>query len=207
MENIHKSWHELFDNFEFDLDIFYSGKTNTFPSKDQIFRVFSKDVAGIRILLLGQDCYHGKGQANGLSFSVNKDVKIPPSLRNIYKELNRTFPERNYEYTHGDLSRWFDSENIFLLNCSLTVEEGNAGSHMSDWEEFTDAVISYIDKHNKNVVYILLGKFAKSKKQFITNKEKCVEAPHPSPLARGFVGSDIFKMAEKVLGMSVNWSI
>ena len=164
------------------------------------------DVKDIKVLLLGQDPYHNTGQAHGLSFSVPDGEKIPPSLKNIYKELKMNFPERNYEFTSGNLEPWFYREKIFLLNSSLTVQKGKAGSDMSIWEEFTDEVIKYIEEQNKHCVFLLLGNYAKSKGKFIKNKSKIVEEVHPSPLARGFVGSNVFKRVEAALGHEINWS-
>jgi len=156
---------------------------------------------------LGQDPYHGPKQANGLSFSVPDGEKIPPSLKNIYKELNLNFPERNYTFTSGNLEQWFNREKIFLLNSSLTVEKGKAGSHMKKWEAFTNDVIKFISEQNDNCLFLLLGNYAKSKSVFIKNKSKIVTEVHPSPLARGFVGSNVFKRVETVLECDVNWSI
>jgi len=165
------------------------------------------DLNEIRIVLLGQDPYHRKGQAVGLSFSVPNGVTIPPSLKNIYKELLRCFPDRHYEFKHGNLEQWFYREKIFLLNASLTVIQAVAGSQMSIWEDFTNDVIKFISEHNKNCVFVLLGNFAKEKSVFIQNKEKIVEEVHPSPLARSFVGSDVFKRVEACLGKEIDWSI
>jgi uracil-DNA glycosylase len=178
-----------------------------YPPKELVFRVFQMDVKDILILLLGQDPYHGPKQANGLSFSVPDGEKIPPSLKNIYKELNLNFPERNYTFTSGNLEKWFNREKIFLLNSSLTVEKGKAGSHMKKWETFTNDVIKFISEQNDNCLFLLLGNYAKSKRVFIKNKSKIVTEVHPSPLARGFVGSNVFKRVENVLECEVNWSI
>lgn len=202
---IHSSWKSLFEEFDFDLDDIYDGEV--YPPKDQVFRVFSLPVDQIRIVLLGQDPYHNVGQAHGLSFSVPKGVPIPPSLLNIYKELQRSFPERNYKFPSGNLEEWLTREKIFLCNASLTVEKGKPGSHMSIWKEFTDEVIQYIDKHNQSCVFLLLGNFAKGKASLIAKKDRIVTEVHPSPLAQGFVGSNVFQRVEKVLGSPVNWSI
>ena len=200
---IHDSWKPLF-KYDFDIDEIY-GSGEVYPPKECIFRVFEMDVKDIRILLLGQDPYHGPNQANGLSFSSNE--KIPPSLKNIYKELTLEFPERNYKFTTGNLEEWFYREKIFLLNSSLTVQKGKAGSHMKKWEAFTNDVIKYISEQNDNCVFLLLGNYAKSKEVFIKNKSKIVMEVHPSPLARGFIGSNVFKRVEAILEEEVNWSI
>ena len=159
---MHSSWNSLFNQYDFDLQALQP----CYPSQKDIFKVFSMNVKDIKVCLLGQDPYHGRGQAHGLSFSVPKGVTIPPSLRNIYKELQNEFPERNYEFKHGCLERWFTQEGIFLLNASLTVEPSKAGSHMEYWKEFTNDVIEYISNENEECVFLLLGNFAKSKSAF-----------------------------------------
>ncbi len=205
MYKIHDSWKELFDEYEFDMNSIYS-IGEVYPPKECVFRVFEMDVKDIKILLLGQDPYHGPKQAHGLSFSVPDSEKIPPSLKNIYKELNMSFPERNYKFNSGNLEQWFTREKIFLLNSSLTVQKGKAGSDMYIWEEFTDKVIQFISEENEDCVFLLLGNYAKSKQKFIKNKNKIVTEVHPSPLAHGFVGSNVFRRVENVLEKSVNWS-
>lgn len=201
---IDKSWQPLFDEYDFDLNDIYEGEV--YPPKDQVFRVFQLPVDQIRIVLLGQDPYHGPGQADGLSFSVPIGNTIPPSLLNIFKELKQSFPERDYKFPSGNLEEWLTREKIFLCNASLTVEKGKPGSHMEMWKDFTDDVIRYIDKHNKTCVFLLLGNFAKSKASLLTKQDRVVSEVHPSPLAKGFVGSNVFQRVEKVLGSPVNWS-
>lgn len=201
----HKSWNKFFNNNPIDLDKFYNDEVNVYPPKELVFKVFEMNIKDIKIILIGQDTYYNKNQANGLAFSVNKDIKIPPSLRNIFKEIKNNFPERNYEFEHGDLTRWFEIEKIFLLNTSLTVEEKKPGSHIPNWKNFTDNVIKYICKKNKNCIFLLLGKYAQGKKDLITNN-KIIEAPHPSPLARGFIGSEVFIKIEKELDKEIDWS-
>lgn len=205
MYEIHNSWKKLFDNYDIDIDEIYE-IGEVYPPKDMVFKVFQMDVKDIRIVLLGQDPYHGSNQAHGLSFSVPDGEKIPPSLKNIFKELNLEFPERNYSFTSGNLDQWFEREKIFLLNSSLTVQKGKAGSDMSIWEEFTNDVIKFISEQNNDCVFLLLGNYAKSKHIFIKNKSKIVTEVHPSPLARGFVGSNVFKRVENVLGEEVDWT-
>ena len=202
----HSSWQPLFNEWELNLDSLYENLP-VFPSKDLVLRVFSLPVDEIRVVLLGQDPYHGAGQAHGLSFSVPKDIKPPPSLQNIFKELKQTFPERKYEFPHGDLSQWAEREKIFLLNSSLSVIQSCPGSHMDLWKHFTDDVIRYIDKKNPTCVFLLLGNFAKAKAELITNKGRIVTEVHPSPLARGFVGSRVFERVEKVLGEPIHWAV
>jgi uracil-DNA glycosylase len=212
MQNIHNSWYPLFEQYNFDLDTLYSTSQlyplkQIYPPKHQVFRVFELDLQKIRVVLLGQDPYHGPDQAHGLSFSVPSGKSIPPSLRNIFKELKTCFPERNYEFTSGNLERWFEEEGIFLLNCSLTVEHNNPGSHMKIWEDFTNDVIQYISVKNQNCVFLLLGKFAQSKMKWINNQCNIISAPHPSPLARGFLGSNCFSKIESIIGHNINWLI
>jgi uracil-DNA glycosylase len=205
MTSFHESWFPLFEKYEFDLDSIYANNV-VYPPRECVFRVFEQDVKEIRILLLGQDPYHGEGQAHGLSFSVPDGEKIPPSLKNIYKELQMNFPERNYIFETGNLEKWFYREKIFLLNSSLTVKRGQAGSDMAIWEQFTDDVIQFVSEQNEQCVFLLLGNYAKSKSKFIRNKSKIVAEVHPSPLARGFIGSNVFRRVESVLGGEVNWS-
>lgn len=204
----HESWKPLFDNYEFDdIDHFYSITTDIYPKKEDIFKIFTIGVREIKIVLLGQDPYHGPNQAHGLSFSVPEGIPIPPSLRNIYKELNIEFPERNYQFISGNLENWFYREKIFLLNSSLTVFKGKPGSMMKIWTEFTNDVIKFISENNNNCIFLLLGNFAKDKESFIQNKERIIKGIHPSPLSanNGFFGSNIFRRIEEKLGQQINW--
>lgn len=213
----HESWNSLFDSYDFSyMDSLYnqSNGTEIYPEKENVFRVFEMDVKDIRVLLLGQDPYHGPGQAHGLSFSVPTGISIPPSLRNIYKELQAEFPERGYTFQTGNLERWFNEEKIFLLNSSLSVERGTPGSHMDVWEDFTNDVIRFISENNSNCVFLLLGNFAKAKAAFIKNpkvgsKLRIITGVHPSPMAaqHGFFGSGIFKKVELALEQPINWSV
>jgi len=207
MENIHKSWKPLFDQYKLNLDVRYSKNENIYPPKEMVFKVFEMDVNDIVVVLLGQDCYHGHGQAHGLSFSVPDGVKIPPSLRNIFKEINLNFTERKYEFISGNLEKWFYREKIFLLNSSLTVKEGTPGSDMKIWEKFTDDVIKFISDNNDKCVFLLLGNYARYKDQFIKDEWNVVYAPHPSPLAKGFIGSCVFSEIERRIGKEIDWSI
>lgn len=205
MYEIHDSWKNLFNQYPINIDEIYE-IGEVYPPKELVFRVFQMNVKDIRVVLLGQDPYHGPNQSNGLSFSVPFDEKIPPSLKNIFKELKLEFPERNYNFTTGNLEQWFIREKIFLLNSSLTVQRGKPGSHMKKWEKFTDEVIKFISEQNDKCIFLLLGNYAKSKQTFIKNKSNIVTEVHPSPLARGFVGSNVFKRVETVLGEEVNWT-
>lgn len=200
------SWQQLFDKYDINLKLL--DNTKYFPPKELIFKVFELDVTEIRIVLLGQDPYHNNNMANGLSFSVPDNVKIPPSLCNIYKELIKEYPERNYNFISGNLDKWFYREKIFLLNCSLTVEFNKPTSHVKIWRDFTDNVIKFISKNNSKCVFLLLGNFAKSKNKFILNKERIVNGIHPSPLSahNGFFNSNIFRLTEEKLGETIDWS-
>lgn len=209
MVSYHSSWQPLFQMYEFDLDELYNTSSEeVYPSRDNLFRVFEMDVKDITILLLGQDPYHNPGQAHGLSFSVPEGISIPPSLRNIYKEIQNEFPERNYKFTHGNLEKWFYREKIFLLNASLSVIKNKAGSQMDLWQEFTNDVIKFISENNSNCIFVLLGNFAKAKEQFIANKKRIIKGTHPSPLSahNGFFNSGIFKRIETLLGKQIDWS-
>ncbi len=214
--NIHESWKLLFNKWKdeivkiFELMDMLPG--NIYPPKNQIFRVFEMPIEDINIFICFQDPYHQPGQANGLAVSVNKGVKIPPSLNNIYKELKSEYPERNYVFEHGDLSRWFNEEKIFLCNAALTVRESCPAGFMKQWEPFTDDVIRYIVEKNNKCIFVLMGNYAISKKNLINvenAEERIVQCVHPSPLSasRGFFGSNLFKEIERKLGKSVNWNI
>ncbi len=219
--NLEPSWHEIL-NEEFQKEYFIS-LTNTirkeketgksiYPPGGLIFNAFSKTpFQDVKIVILGQDPYHQPNQAMGLSFSVPKSVSIPPSLRNIYKEL-----ERDLKITpalHGDLNEWAE-QGVLLLNAILTVEANQASSHKSlGWENFTNTVISKISLEKKNIVFMLWGNFAKGKSHLIdSTKHLILEAVHPSPLAGGkFIGCGHFRMANQYLidnGLrTIDWQI
>lgn len=187
------------------------GKT-IFPPGNLIFNTYDKLAPdAVKVVILGQDPYHNPGEAMGLSFSVPVGVKIPPSLKNIYKELASdigcTMPN------HGDLTQWAD-QGVFLLNAFLTVEKNNAGSHRNiGWHHFTDATIKYLSDHYEHLVFMLWGNFAKNKKILIDDtKHLILESAHPSPLAgNAFQGCKHFSLANEYLsnkGKSIiNWQI
>ncbi len=165
-----------------------------------------------KIVILGQDPYHGEGEAHGLSFSVKKGIKCPPSLLNIYKELYNDLGIDNK--TEGDLTPWA-KEGILLLNSVLTVRKDSPASHKDlGWQLLTDHIIKLLNMKEEPIVFILWGNFAKSKKQFITNKKHLViESPHPSPFSArsGFFGSKPFSRANNFLKQNnikeVNFSL
>ena len=165
----------------------------------------------VKVLILGQDPYHGFGQANGLSFSVNKEVEIPPSLKNIFLELEN---DLNIPISqHGDLTSWAQ-QKILLLNSVLTVEQGKPNSHEElGWNKLTNKIISQLSQRG-NMIFVLWGNFAQKKYHLIDkNKNKILSAPHPSPLSayRGFFGCKHFSKINKILlengSVEINWEL
>ncbi len=209
MSTYHESWDPIFNKYNFDLDKIYANNAEIYPKKENIYKIFEMNVKDIRVVLLGQDPYHGPGQAHGLSFSVPDGVKIPPSLKNIYKELLIEYPERKYDFKSGNLINWVNREKIFLLNSSLSVIRSKPGSMMKIWENFTNEVIKYISENNSKCVFLLLGNFAKKKEIFIKDKNRIVYGVHPSPMSayNGFIDSGIFLEVEKKLNENIDWSI
>jgi len=183
-----------------------------YPPGKLIFNAFNLvPLDKVKVVILGQDPYHNPGEAMGLSFSVPKNVRTPPSLKNIYKEMVNDigFETPN----HGDLSAW-TNEGVLLLNAMLTVEHKSAGSHRKiGWQKFTDAVIKTISEQRDGIVFMLWGNFAKSKKDLIdTNKHLVLESAHPSPLAgNAFQGGGHFSKANAYLNENgkgeVNWAL
>ena len=183
-----------------------------FPPGSQIFRAFDLTPADqVKVVILGQDPYHGPGQAHGLSFSVPEGIPAPPSLKNIFKEIESDMGVRMSGYPN--LENWA-RQGVLLLNAVLTVRSGEAASHSKiGWEQLTDAVISYISDNCEGVVFMLWGNFARGKRELIDASRHCVlEAAHPSPLARGaFFGCRHFSRANSWLianGKSpINWQL
>ena len=183
-----------------------------FPPGSQIFRAFDlTPVDKVKVVILGQDPYHGFGQAHGLSFSVPEGVPAPPSLKNIFKEIETDMGVRMSGYPN--LENWA-RQGVLLLNAVLTVRCGEAASHSKiGWEQFTDAVIRYISDNCDGVVFMLWGNFARGKRELIDASRHCVlEAAHPSPLARGaFFGCRHFSRANAWLAANgkapVNWQL
>ncbi len=172
-----------------------------FPPLRDIFSAFQCAPDKIKVVILGQDPYHGFGQAHGLAFSVHKGIRIPPSLRNIYQELAVDIPGFQIP-RHGDLTAWSD-QGVFLLNTVLTVEEGKANSHaLIGWEQFTSAVIDYLADHYEDLVFILWGSHAQKKGATIDGRRHLIlRSSHPSPLSayRGFLGSRPFSQTNAYL--------
>ena len=212
------NWQKIFDKLlqdkDFiqlllDVDKLYSLKT-IYPKKEDIFRCFNFfDVEDTKVVIIGQDPYYNPHQANGLSFSVNKDVKIPKSLFNIFKELNN---DLNIKRTNSDLTDWA-KQGVLLLNANLTVEKSKPLSHRYlNWEKYTDFIISELSKQTKNVVYILWGNNAINKAKLIDkNNNLILTSSHPSPLSAfvSFFNSKPFSKANNYLKKhhrkTINW--
>jgi len=220
--NIDKSWKKVLYN-EFQKEYFKNLKQflvdekskgkKIYPPDSLIFNAFDKTpFEKIKVVILGQDPYHGTGQAHGLCFSVNDGVKIPPSLRNIYKELS-TDVDFNIPQ-NGNLEKWAE-QGVLLLNATLTVRDSEAGSHQKKgWETFTDNVIKTISENKENIVFILWGNYAQSKQALINaDKHLIIKSVHPSPLSasRGFFGSKPFSKTNMYLQNNgytpINWDL
>lgn len=209
IELLNKSWKEKLEEeftkkYFLDLNHFVEEAYETkkiFPPKDLIFNAFNTTpFHDVRVIILGQDPYHGDGQAHGLSFSVNDGIKTPPSLVNIYKEINRDLG--TMIPSSGNLTRWA-KQGVLLLNSTLTVEAHKAGSHQNKgWEIFTDEAIKRLAQEKEHLVFMLWGSYAQKKARYI-DKEKhlILESVHPSPLSayRGFIGCSHFSLANKYL--------
>lgn len=218
---IGNDWDIVLEN-EFKKDYFYKllktvqleySKKIIYPSKKQVFRAFRyTSYKDLKVVILGQDPYHGEGEAEGLSFSVPKGIKRPPSLNNIFKELHDDL-DLNISDS-SSLVPWA-KQGVLLLNTVLTVEKDKAGSHKDlGWQVFTDEVIKKINEKEEPVVFIFWGNYARSKKKFITNpKHLVIESAHPSPLSayNGFFGSKPFSKTNDFLIKNnlrpINWQI
>lgn len=183
-----------------------------YPPKEQVMNAFKlTPLDDVRVVILGQDPYYGAGQANGLSFSVNDGVDIPPSLKNIFKEIHSSADVKLKR--SGNLERWA-KQGVLLLNSVLTVEDGKPASHKDlGWQTFTDNAIKLLNEERTGVVFMLWGNYARGKGESINqNKHAVLEAPHPSPLSahRGFFGCDHFYQANVYLnlvhGSDIDWS-
>ena len=218
---IHDSWKEILKD-EFDKDYFIDLKSflleekkkyRIYPPGKFIFHAFnSTPFENVKLIIIGQDPYHGTGQAHGLCFSVPFGIKPPPSLVNIFKEIQDDtgvpFPN------HGNLEYWA-MQGVLLLNATLTVRAGQAGSHQGKgWEEFTNEVIKRLSDKKENLVFLLWGKFAQNKASLIDNtRHHILEAPHPSPFSAhsGFFGCKHFSKANKILAdngkTTIDWRV
>lgn len=173
-----------------------------YPPEAEVYAAFEAVApSDVKVVVLGQDPYHGPNQANGLSFSVNKGEKIPPSLRNMFKELAEEY-EDFVMPSHGDLTTWAE-QGVMLLNATLTVEQGNANAHQKlGWQTFTDEAIKYINEQASGVVFMLWGAFAHKKEVLIDEKRHHIlKSVHPSPLSarKGFFGNKHFITANELL--------
>ena len=218
---LEKSWENKMKK-EFEKDYFsilnqflkqeYKEQT-IFPEKKLIFNALnSLPFNKVKVVIIGQDPYHGKGQAHGLSFSVTEGIKTPPSLVNIFKEIESDLKINNHG--KGDLTKWA-KQGVLLLNATLTVRENTPGSHQNKgWEQFTDQIISTISEKRKDLVFLLWGKFAQNKAKLIDkNKHHILMSSHPSPLSsyRGFLGCKHFSECNNILKREnkteINWQL
>ncbi len=205
---MHDSWKDFLDS-EFAKPYFkelsqflheaYETKT-VFPAKPQVFRAFTTDLNQVKVVILGQDPYHTPGAAHGLAFSVPNSQPIPPSLINIYKEIDDEYG--SHANPRGNLSSW-QQQGVLLLNNVLTVEAHRAGSHRGKgWEQFTEATVKHLNEKCDHLVFMLWGRDARSKSSMIDKtKHLVLESPHPSPLSAhsGFFGNGHFKKANEFL--------
>lgn len=207
--NIEKSWGKIFQE-EFEKQYFKDLTTfvkeeysqhKIYPPGKNIFYAYDKcPFDNVKVVIIGQDPYHGENQAHGLCFSVNNGIKHPPSLVNIFKEIKQDIG--NEIPKSGNLNHWAE-QGVLMINATLTVRAHNAGSHQNmGWEKFTDATIRAVAEKKENVVFLLWGSYAQKKGAFIDKKKHLVlESPHPSPLSayRGFFGNKHFSKTNKYL--------
>ena len=205
---MHESWQE-FLQAEFKQPYFkklsdflkqaYQNST-VYPPKQQVFTAFTTDLNNVKVVILGQDPYHEPGQAHGLAFSVRDNIKTPPSLVNIYKEINREYGTPIPK--SGNLKRW-QEQGVLLLNNVLTVEAHKAGSHRGyGWEDFTLHCVEYLSKNRPHLVFLLWGRDARNKAKLIDKQKHLVlESAHPSPLSayNGFFGNNHFRTCNEWL--------
>ncbi len=218
---IEESWKKMLSE-EFEKDYFKqlvarlkSDKSKgkiIYPKGNHIFKAFELTPFNkVKVVIIGQDPYHNPGEAMGLCFSVPQGIRVPPSLKNIYKEMHQDIGF--HIPNHGDLSSWAQN-GVLLLNSILTVQHRSPGSHRKyGWQKFTDAVIQTLSKHKKGLVFLLWGNYAKSKKALIdTESHYILDSPHPSPLARGgFFNNRHFSQTNRILEeqnkMPIDWQI
>lgn len=212
-------WNNFFQKHSDELESIYSkvlekkeelSPLKVFPPTENIFKAFELcDLDKIKVVIIGQDCYHGEGQANGLCFSVDEGVKHPPSLINILKEMESDIGNKRDSSDFSSLAE----QGVLFLNASLTVTEKLAGSHIEYWEKFTDKVIKYISKKQENIVFILWGNYAIEKSKYIDlEKHHIIKGKHPSPLSAnrgGFFGEKYFSRCNEILKNKnipeINW--
>ena len=210
-------WEEFQSDYFFDLKTFLQKekqKQIVYPPSHLIFNAFDKTPFNkVKVVILGQDPYHGEGQAQGLCFSVPEGITQPPSLKNIFKELASDIACEIPK--HGNLEKWAD-EGVLLINATLTVRAHQAGSHQKKgWERFTDAVIKKVSDEKENIVFILWGNYAQGKSKFIDETKHCiVKSVHPSPLSAnrgGFFGTKPFSKTNQYLESKnikvINWEL
>lgn len=193
----------------------YGGYFNIFPPPNLIFNSFNYfEFEDLKVVIIGQDPYHGEGQAMGLSFSVPMGSPVPPSLINIYKEIKDNYSDFEIP-KHGDLTKWAE-QGVLLLNATLTVREKDANSHQTYWSSagFTDDIIRFISEYGDNIIFVLWGGFAKQKKKLIdTKKHYVIEGGHPSPLSQKYwFGCGHFKKINQILEEEIgsdpiNWQV
>ena len=221
MNLFNNDWNDILDDVCHSRDFYnlmvtakkeYQTK-NVFPKKEHIFEALKlTPYKNVKVVIVGQDPYHGVGEAHGLSFSVQKGIKLPPSLKNIYKELESDLGIKPAE--SGDLTKWA-KEGVLLLNSVLTVKKDTPASHKNiGWEPLTDYIIKKLNTKEEPIVFILWGNFAKSKKTFITNpKHLIIESAHPSPFScnYGFFGSKPFSKTNEFLKKNniqpIDWTL
>jgi uracil-DNA glycosylase len=211
MAKIEESWQQALGN-EFEkpymktlsefLKVEQQNGIVTYPKNSDIFNAFNHTpFNNVKVVILGQDPYHGAGQAHGLSFSVQKGIALPPSLKNIFKELEQEFTDFKIPAS-GDLTKWAD-QGVLMLNATLTVRAQQAGSHQNKgWEQFTDHVISTLSAKKENLIFLLWGNYAKQKESLIdTKKHFVLKAAHPSPFSayNGFFGCNHFIKTNEIL--------
>lgn len=220
---LEESWKEVLqDEFEKDYmkalgRFLQSAKTEgrtLYPASKNIFNAFAHTpLDKVKVVILGQDPYHGLNQAHGLSFSVQKGVQFPPSLQNIFKELKAEYKDFKYP-AHGDLTQWAD-QGILLLNATLTVEAHKAGSHQKlGWETFTDKVIQRLSEKRSGIIFLLWGKYAQAKAELIDkSKHHVLVSAHPSPFSAhsGFFSNNHFKKVNEILEKNgekgIDWQV
>ena len=214
VDNIKKDWKEIIKEYDLsDIENFLNeeleklnGEIEIFPPKHLIFNCFNFfNIKDTKLVILGQDPYINTGEAMGLCFSVPDGIKVPPSLKNIYKEMEDDLGI-TVNKDCGDLTHWAE-QGVLLLNTALTVQQYKSNSHKKIWKNFTDYIIKKVSEENENIVFILWGRFAQSKKKLIDcEKHLVLEATHPSPLGAnkgGFFGCKHFSKCNKHLGKKI----